>query len=425
MREKEKQKKEKSKGGEEKEKKTKGEKVYKEKEGKVAKSDEQNNNGSLQDTSAEKDGISYAEALIDDILSKGIFSTRRKSAEGIKRIDSGSKEKIDSSVKTPFSYLLKEISKYPLLKPEEEKRLAMRFIKYKDREAAKKLALANMRFVIKIALDYKNWGVPIEDLVSEGVIGLLFAIRKFNPNKGVKFISYASYWIKAFIHNYILSNFSVVKLGTTQDERRIFANIFKIRDETREEDIQMQAERLGVDEEKIKFMDARVRSRDISLDSPQDDEGSLKLADILKADETYDPLFRVEVENAREFIYKRLNDAFLNLTSQERQVIQQRYLIPKPKTLKELSDELKISKERIRQIEKRAFQKLRSALAQYAKNFRIDTLKDKVRRKRRSKEEMELMRMIEQATKKKKKRGRRSSSKVEPETTSFFDLKNL
>lgn len=368
--------------------------------------------------------LSKAEDIIDQILSKGILGTRRKTSEEVKKIDIG-KEKTDNSNKTPFAYLLKEVSKYPLLSPEEEKRLARRFRKYKDRESAKKLAIANLRFVIKIALEYKNWGIPVEDLVSEGIIGLLFAIKKFDPDKGVKFISYASYWIKAFIHNYILSNFSIIKLGTTQDERRIFANIFKIKDETREEDIQKQAQRLNVDEEKIKLMDARVRSRDVSLDSPQDDEGSLKLADILRAEETFDPLHKVEMEDAREFIYRRLNDAFLHLTSQEKQVIQQRYLNPKPKTLKELSDELRISKERIRQVEKRAFQKLRTALSQYAQTFRIDMLKDKIRRKRRTKEEMELAKMIEKQTKKRKKRKKRRITKVEPERTEFFDLREM
>lgn len=364
------------------------------------------------------------EEVIDQIISKGIIGSRRKPSEDVKKIDAG-KDKFDNSIKTPFAYLLKEVSKYPLLSPEEEKRLARRFRKYKDKNAARMLALANLRFVIKIALEYKNWGIPVEDLVSEGIMGLLFAIKKFDPEKGVKFISYASYWIKAFIHNYILSNFSIMKLGTTQDERRIFANIFKIRDETREEDIQKQAQKLNVDEEKIKLMDARVRSRDISLDSPQDDEGSLKLADILKAEETYDPLFKVEMEDAKEFIYRRLNDAFLHLTSQERQVIQQRYLSPKPKTLKELSDELKISKERIRQVEKRAFQKLKTALAQYAQTFRIDMLKDKIRRKRRTKEEMELIKMIEEQTKKRKKRRKRKITKIEPERTEFFDLREI
>jgi alternative sigma factor RpoH len=364
------------------------------------------------------------EEVIDQIISKGIIGSRRKASEDVKKIDAG-KDKFDNSIKTPFAYLLKEVSKYPLLSPDEEKRLARRFRKYKDKNAARMLALANLRFVIKIALEYKNWGIPVEDLVSEGIMGLLFAIKKFDPEKGVKFISYASYWIKAFIHNYILSNFSIMKLGTTQDERRIFANIFKIKDETREEDIQKQAQKLNVDEEKIKLMDARVRSRDISLDSPQDDEGSLKLADILKAEETYDPLFKVEMEDAKEFIYRRLNDAFLHLTSQERQVIQQRYLSPKPKTLKELSDELKISKERIRQVEKRAFQKLKTALAQYAQTFRIDMLKDKIRRKRRTKEEMELIKMIEEQTKKRKKRRKRKITKIEPERTEFFDLREI
>jgi RNA polymerase sigma-32 factor len=364
------------------------------------------------------------EEVIDQIISKGIIGPRRKSSEDVKKIDAG-KDKFDNSIKTPFAYLLREVSKYPLLSPEEEKRLARKFRKYKDKNAARRLALANLRFVIKIALEYKNWGIPVEDLVSEGIMGLLFAIKKFDPEKGVKFISYASYWIKAFIHNYILSNFSIMKLGTTQDERRIFANIFKIKDETREEDIQKQAQKLNVDEEKIKLMDARVRSRDVSLDSPQDDEGSLKLADILKAEETFDPIFKVEMEDAKEFIYRRLNDAFLHLTSQEKQIIQQRYLNPKPKTLKELSDELKISKERIRQVEKRAFQKLKTALAQYAQTFRIDMLKDKIRRKRRTKEEMELIKMIEQQTRKRKKRRKRKITKIEPERTEFFDLREI
>ncbi|MCS7213343.1 MAG: RNA polymerase factor sigma-32 [Candidatus Calescibacterium sp.] len=356
---------------------------------------------------------------IEDILSQKL--KLKKSPDIIKKGNQQLKENLS---KTPFAYLLKEVSKYPLLSPEEERKLAIRFKKYGDREAAKRLVLANLRFVIKIALDYKNWGVPVEDLVSEGIVGLLNAMKKFDPNKGVKFISYASYWIKAFIHNYILSNFSIIKLGTTQDERKIFANIFKIREESFEEDIKEQVKKLGVDEEKIKLMSSRVRARDISLENPQDEEGSLKLADILKADESYEPITRVELEDSRDFIQSRLNDVFLHLTSQERQVIQQRYLSPRPKTLKELSDELKISKERIRQVEKRAFQKLRTILSKYAKTFRIDMLKDKVRRKRRTKEEMELARMIQGEIKQKKRRKRRSITKIEPKTTEFFDLKD-
>ncbi len=374
----------------------------------------------------EKGGNEVLEGdVLDQLIVHSLSGGRRKASELIRKIESSFSASKENAVKTPFSFLLREVSKYALLKPDEERRLAMRFKKYKDKEAAKKLVLANLRFVIKIALDYKNWGVPVEDLVSEGIVGLLFAIRKFDPNKGVKFISYASYWIKAFIHNYILSNFSIIKLGTTQDERRIFANIFKIRDETQEKDIQEQASRLGVDEDRIKLMVSRVRSRDVSLDSPQDDEGSLKLADVITADESFEPISRVEMENSRDFIFKRLNDAFLHLTSQERQVIQQRYLNPRPKTLKELSDELKISKERIRQVEKRAFQKLKTALSKYAQMFRIDMLKDKVRRKRRTKEEMELARMIQMQTGKRKKKKKRHSTKVEPETTEFFDLKNF
>lgn len=357
--------------------------------------------------------------IVEDILSQKL--KLKKSPDIIKK---GSQQLKENLSKTPFAYLLKEVSKYPLLSPEEERKLAIRFKKYGDREAAKRLVLANLRFVIKIALDYKNWGVPVEDLVSEGIVGLLNAMKKFDPNKGVKFISYASYWIKAFIHNYILSNFSIIKLGTTQDERKIFANIFKIREESFEEDIKEQVKKLGVDEEKIKLMSSRVRARDISLENPQDEEGSLKLADILKADESYEPITRVELEDSRDFIQSRLNDVFLHLTSQERQVIQQRYLSPRPKTLKELSDELKISKERIRQVEKRAFQKLRTILSKYAKTFRIDMLKDKVRRKRRTKEEMELARMIQGEIKQKKRRKRRSITKVEPKTTEFFDLKD-
>ncbi len=359
------------------------------------------------------------ESAIDNVLSEKLKI--KKSIEPQKKGINHIKENLS---KTPFAYLLKEVSKYPLLTPEEEKKLATRFKKYGDREAAKRLVLANLRFVIKIALDYKNWGVPVEDLVSEGIVGLLNAMKKFDPSKGVKFISYASYWIKAFIHNYILSNFSIIKLGTTQDERKIFANIFKIREETYAEDVKEQGKKLGVDEEKIKLMSSRVRSRDISLENPQDEEGSLKLADILKADESYEPITRVELEDSRDFIQSRLNDAFLHLTSQERQVIQQRYLNPRPKTLKELSDELKISKERIRQVEKRAFQKLRTILSKYAKTFRIDMLKDKVRRKRRTKEEMELARMIQGEIKQKKKRRRKTLTKVEPTTTEFFDIKD-
>lgn len=269
---------------------------------------------------------------------------------------------LEFPVRNAFFMFLRDIAKYPLLSVEEERRLARRAKNRKDEDAAKKIVLSNLKFVVKIALEYRNWGVPLEDLVSEGVLGLIFAVKKFDPQRGVKFISYASYWVRAFIHNYILANFSIVKMGTTQDERRIFANIFKIREDTKDEDIRKQAERLGVTEDKIRFMDRRVHSRDLSLDSPQDEEGSLRLADVLRTEDG-DPLDRIAYDEQKSAAQRIIKEVLSKLSSYEYKVVSERYLSDKPKTLKALSTEMDISKERIRQLEKRAVSKIRSHLA--------------------------------------------------------------
>lgn len=271
-------------------------------------------------------------------------------------------------IKSSFAIFLKEVSKYPPLPREEEVKLARRVKRKGDLEAAKKLVLSNLRFVIKVAMEYRNWGIPVEDIVQEGILGLIFAVKKFDPDKGVKFISYASYWIRAFIHNCVISNFSIVKMGTTQAERKIFANIFKIREDRKDEDIKEQAMRLGVPEEKIRDMDTRVHSKDVSMDGPQDEGGALRLSDMFASDELYDPANKVELMDGERFVKEKIDEAISNLTDQEVQVIKSRYLTYRPKTLKELSEIMGISKERVRQVEERALEKMKCSLSPYLKS---------------------------------------------------------
>ena len=257
---------------------------------------------------------------------------------------------------------IEQINKFPVLSPEEEYELAKRVRENNDIEAAKKLVLANLRFVVKIANEYRKLGFPLKDLIQEGNLGLLKAVKKFDPDKGCrKFISYAVWWIRAQIHEYILRTWSMVKLGTTQLQKKIFYKFSKVVDAIEGEHfIEQIADDYNVDKEKIIEIKNRFENNDVSLDNEIDDNGKTFINFI---ESNYKSPEEEAIENEKEEILKeKLWSALDVLNDRERYIIINRYLTEEPKTLQEIGDEFGITRERVRQIEKRALEKIKKQL---------------------------------------------------------------
>ncbi len=264
--------------------------------------------------------------------------------------------------KTPINNYVAAIKKYPVLSREEERELAIRYKEKGDLDAAKKLVLSNLRFVIKIALEYKHFGIDLSELIQEGTLGLMMAVKKYNPYKGYKLISYAVWWIRAYIHNYIMANFSIIKMGTRLVDRKLFPHLKEI--SQGEEATKELAEKLGVEEKDILEMEMKIANKDFSLDYELFEEGKVKFGDFVKDDS---PTPEEEVMRAEEaqIINKKIEEAKKTLEPVERYIIEKRVLSENPVTLQEIGDELHLSKERVRQIEKRAFQKIKTAIQPY------------------------------------------------------------
>lgn len=264
---------------------------------------------------------------------------------------------------------MRDIQRYKLLTPEEERELAIRYAETGDVEAAKQLVTSNLRLVVKIAYDYRQAHRNLLDLVQEGNIGLMQAVKKFDPYKGVKLSSYAAWWIRAYMLRYILNNFRLVKVGTTQAQRKLFFNLRKEKARLEamgiEPSPEIIAERLGVSESEVVSMDRRLSAGEASLDKPiLSHEGrSMSRLDLLESgDERFDEaLAREQIENRlREKIYEFGEE----LTGKEKVIFEQRLLAEEPLTLQQIGDAEGVSRERIRQIEKRLIGKLRDYLGE-------------------------------------------------------------
>ncbi|GBD38706.1 RNA polymerase sigma factor RpoH [bacterium HR37] len=263
---------------------------------------------------------------------------------------------------------LAEISNYPILSREEEYELAMRYKKYGDLEAARKLVVSNLRFVVKIANEYKGYGLNIMDLIQEGNIGLMQAVKRFDPTKGYRLISYAVWWIRAYIQNYIIRTWSLVKIGTTQAQRKLFYKLrsTKQKMEMTEETLDPEAyknlaEELGVSDESVIEMDQRMGGKDLSLDTEVNEEGETTHLDFL-VDETSNQEEVITKVEEEEKLKKGLQVALRSLKDRERFIIENRILREKPLTLEELGQKLNLSRERVRQIESAALKKIRDIL---------------------------------------------------------------
>jgi len=267
-------------------------------------------------------------------------------------------------VSNALDLYMAQINQMPILSPEEEFELALRYREKADSEAAHRLITSNLRFVVKIALEYKNYGLKLLDLIQEGNIGLMMAVKKFDPRRGCRLISYAVWWIRAYIQNFIIKSWSLVKIGTTQAQKKLFYKLGKVRrlleapqgDHPRSyEDI---AKDLGVKEEEIHEMEQRMGGRDLSLDLPFDEDQELTPLALLPNDapDQEDVLIRSQDSQIQK---DEVSKALARLNERERYIITQRIMRDKPLTLREIGDTFKVSRERIRQIEKEALTKLR------------------------------------------------------------------
>lgn len=269
---------------------------------------------------------------------------------------------------------LRAISKHPVLTPEEERELALRY-KQGDQEAGKRLILCNLRFVVKVALEYRGYGVRLSDIIQEGNLGLMVALRHFDPSKGYRFISYAIWWIRAYIQNYIMRTWSLVKVGTTQAQKKLFYKMGRLweleeGEGSREEKLKGLAEELAVKEEDVEEMYERVRFRDLSLDAKVDKEQETTFLDFL-ADLAPNQEERLADQERIELIKKVIGEALSKLSERERMVIEKRLLTEDPLTLQDLSRVFKVSRERVRQIEIQAIKKLRLDLEKKKELFEL------------------------------------------------------
>ena len=269
-------------------------------------------------------------------------------------------------VKNSLESYLVRIQQFPLLTAEEEFQLAVRFRQDHDIEAGQKLVTSNLRLVVKIALEYKNYGVKLADLIQEGNIGLLVAARKFDPYRGNRFISYAIWWIRAYIQNFIIKNWSLVKIGTTQAQKKLFYKIGKVRkaleaNQEKEKKYEIIANDLDVAKEDIIEMEQRMSSRDLSLDAPFDDNQELSHFDLLKETSPNQEEVLGE-EEEKKILEREVQDAMKRLNEKEEYVIKNRIMADSPLTLQEIGNHLKLSRERVRQIESEALRKLKKEM---------------------------------------------------------------
>jgi RNA polymerase sigma-32 factor len=275
-----------------------------------------------------------------------------------------------------LSRYLSEIRKFPLLEKNEEFMLAQRWAQDQDPEAAEKLVTSHLRLVAKIAMGYRGYGLPMGEVISEGNVGLMQAVKKFDPDKGFRLATYAMWWIRAAIQEYILRSWSLVKLGTTAAQKKLFFNLRRLKGEIsaleegdlRPENVAEISRRLGVTEEEVHSMNRRMASGgDASLNAPiAGTEGEAEWQDWI-ADDTPGQAERMAENDEFSARMSLLERAMESLNERERHIITERRLKEEPTTLEDLSAEYNVSRERIRQIEVRAFEKLQKAMREAAR----------------------------------------------------------
>ena len=264
---------------------------------------------------------------------------------------------------------LKKINQFPMLTDEEEKKLAIDWLKNGNTKAAQKLVTSHLRLVAKIAMGYRGYGLPLFDLISEGNLGLIQAIRKFDPDKGFRLATYAIWWIRASIQEYVLHSWSLVKIGTTAAQKKLFFNLRRLRNQLKKyeegyltnDQIKSISQDLGVTEDEVKQMEGRVFNQDFSLNTPLNDENDSEWIDQVE-DDNIDVVARVEERDELDKRKALYNQAVKKLEPRELEILTARRLDEEPKTLEDLSQKYSISRERVRQIENKAIKKLQEEI---------------------------------------------------------------
>lgn len=278
----------------------------------------------------------------------------------------------------PLSQYLAEIRKYPLLTPEEEKELAIRYYEKGDPLAAEKLVTGNLRFVVKIALEYAKMGAKLMDIVQEGNVGLMHAVKEYNPYKGVKLITYAVWWIRGYIREFLLKQYSMVKIGTTQNQKKLFYNLEKekrkLLSEGEHSTTALLSSRLGIPEKDIELMELRMGGKDISLDAPIDDDGTTHLIDLQK--DSSNPESELEVLELIDLLKEKIEEIKPSLNDKEKDILENRILADEPQTLQQIGDKYGITRERARQLEERLLKNLKEKFLAIAHKTIEDKLTD-------------------------------------------------
>ena len=274
-----------------------------------------------------------------------------------------------------LSLYLAQIKKFPILDAEEEYMLAKNWRERGNLKSAHKLVTSHLRLVAKIAMGYRGYGLPVNELISEGNIGLMQAVKKFDPEKGFRLATYAMWWIKAAIQEYVLRSWSLVKMGTTSAQKKLFFNLKKIKKQIapheegdlKKEQVDQISKKLGVKTEEVVNMNRRMMGQEKSLNDPIKDGEKGEWQDWIASDDLDQELF---VSQKQEMDEKKtlLHQSIKILNDREREILEERKLSNEPKTLEDLSKKYKISRERIRQIETKAFEKLQKAMLNASKS---------------------------------------------------------
>jgi RNA polymerase sigma-32 factor len=264
-----------------------------------------------------------------------------------------------------YALYISEISRYELLQPEEERELARRYRQTGDVNAAHRLVTANLRFVVKVAAEYAGYRMKKMDLIQEGNLGLMMAVKRFDPERGYRLISYAVWWIRAYIQDFIIRSWSMVKIGTTQLQKKLFFRMSRLRGVGSDEAVdreELQALMDGQEvDAKVEALCRRVRSRDLSLNASLGD-GETTFEDLLEDGEGNQEVLLLEREE-EDLRREKIGAALAKLTPRERQVVEGRFFVGESTTLQEVGDRLGITRERVRQLEANAIRKLRDLLA--------------------------------------------------------------
>ena len=267
----------------------------------------------------------------------------------------------------PVAQYMAEIRKYPLLTREEEKELALKYRETGDPRLAETLVTANLRFVVKVAMEYSRFGAKLIDLIQEGNVGLMHAVKEFNPHKGVRLISYAVWWIRGYIQEYLMRQYSLVRIGTTQNQRKLFYQLQKHREELEkmgnEASVALLSGRLGVSEKEIQEMTMRMSGHDLSLDAPLNhNEGGGTFLDLQEEDTSSSPIDELSHLEDIFRLKAHIEELKPELNERENFLLSHRLLSDSPMTLQEVGDQYGITREAVRQIEQRLIKKIRTKM---------------------------------------------------------------